>query len=56
MAMPPPRPPKPPSEPVGLRKIESRDLFEGARSIIIMHGDQHYQLRLTQANRLILTK
>lgn len=37
-------------------RIDSRDLFAGEREIIIAHGDDHYRLRLTSQNKLILTK
>jgi hemin uptake protein HemP len=37
-------------------RIESRDLFIGTREIIIGHGDDIYRLRLTNQNKLILTK
>ncbi|MGE0563423.1 MAG: hemin uptake protein HemP [Pseudolabrys sp.] len=41
---------------VGGDRIDSRDLFIGTREIIIEHGDDHYRLRLTAQNKLILTK
>jgi hemin uptake protein HemP len=37
-------------------KIESRDLFIGTREVIITHGREVYRLRLTNQNKLILTK
>jgi hemin uptake protein HemP len=37
-------------------RIDSRDLFVGTREIIIVHGGEHYRLRLTAQNKLILTK
>jgi hemin uptake protein HemP len=37
-------------------RIDSRDLFVGTREIIIVHGGDHYRLRLTAQNKLILTK
>lgn len=37
-------------------RIDSRDLFAGAREIIIRHGSESYRLRLTAQNKLILTK
>lgn len=36
--------------------VDSRDLFVGTREITIVHGDDHYRLRLTAQNKLILTK
>jgi hemin uptake protein HemP len=37
-------------------RIDSRNLFAGAREITIAHGDEIYRLRLTAQNKLILTK
>jgi hemin uptake protein HemP len=37
-------------------RLDSKDLFFGTRSIIIVHGSEAYQLRLTAQNKLILTK
>ena len=37
-------------------RLDSRDLFSGAREIIIAHGSDVYRLRLTSQNKLILTK
>lgn len=37
-------------------RLDSRDLFSGAREITITHGDDTYRLRLTAQNKLILTK
>ena len=37
-------------------RIDSRELFGGAREIIIAHGQDNYRLRLTLQNKLILTK
>ncbi|MFA6267731.1 MAG: hemin uptake protein HemP [Pseudolabrys sp.] len=37
-------------------RIDSRELFHGAREITIAHGDDTYRLRLTAQNKLILTK
>ena len=31
-------------------------LLKGAREVIILHAGQEYRLRLTSANKLILTK
>jgi hemin uptake protein HemP len=38
------------------QRLDSRDLFIGTREIIIEHGGELYRLRLTQQNKLILTK
>jgi len=37
-------------------RLDSRDLFAAEREIIIVHGEEHYRLRLTSQNKLILTK
>jgi hemin uptake protein HemP len=37
-------------------RIDSRELFIGTRELIIDHGGEHYRLRLTAQNKLILTK
>jgi hemin uptake protein HemP len=37
--------------------LDSRQLFQnGLRLVEIVHGEVRYSLRLTQANKLILTK
>ena len=38
------------------QRLDSRELFIGTREIIIDHGGELYRLRLTQQNKLILTK
>jgi hemin uptake protein HemP len=37
-------------------RLDSRDIFQAAREIIIAHGEETYRLRLTAQNKLILTK
>jgi hemin uptake protein HemP len=37
-------------------RIDSRELFQTEREIIIAHGEEIYRLRLTSQNKLILTK
>jgi hemin uptake protein HemP len=37
-------------------RIDSRELFQSEREIIIAHGEETYRLRLTSQNKLILTK
>lgn len=37
-------------------RVDSRDLLQGARELLIRHGDQEYRLRHTQNDKLILTK
>jgi hemin uptake protein HemP len=53
----------PPDKPHDIRhialtgnRLDSGDLFLATREIIIAHGDEHYRLRLTAQNKLILTK
>ena len=36
--------------------VRSEDLFDGSRELIIRHGSEEYRLRITRANKLILTK
>jgi hemin uptake protein HemP len=37
-------------------EIDSRELFQSERELLIRHGDDTYRLRLTGLNKLILTK
>jgi hemin uptake protein HemP len=37
-------------------RIESSALFRGRREVVILHQGQEYRLRITRANKLILTK
>lgn len=46
-----PKKPSPPACPV----YRSEDLFAGAKVVVIVHGGREYQLRITNANKLILT-
>ena len=36
--------------------VRSSSLFASARTVLIEHAGQHYQLRITRENKLILTK
>lgn len=36
--------------------IESHQLLRGGRELVILHGEHEYRLRLTQNDKLILTK
>lgn len=36
-------------------RVRSEDLFAGNKLVIIVHGDREYLLRVTTANKLILT-
>ena len=38
------------------QRVDSRELLQGEREVIIQHGDQEYRLRHTQNDKLILTK
>ena len=38
------------------RVLISRDLFGDDREVIIRHGREEYRLRITRADKLILTK
>jgi hemin uptake protein HemP len=38
------------------RQISSTSLFHGRREIVILHHGQEYRLRITKADKLILTK
>ena len=37
-------------------RIESSALFRGRREVVILHQGHEYRLRITRANKLILTK
>ena len=43
-------------EPPAPRTLTTVELFAGRREIVIVHGDAKYRLRITRANKLILTK
>jgi hemin uptake protein HemP len=36
--------------------IHTEQLFGAAREVIIKHGEEEYRLRITRADKLILTK
>jgi len=36
--------------------LRSRDLFRSRREVLIVHRDEVYRLRITRADKLILTK
>lgn len=40
----------------GVRVIDTGTLFAGARTVCIRHGAELYTLRITRADKLILTK
>ncbi|NWG87774.1 MAG: hemin uptake protein HemP [Hydrogenophilaceae bacterium] len=35
--------------------FHSNELFAGGKVVVILHGGREYQLRITNANKLILT-
>lgn len=37
-------------------KIDTKEIFDKSNIITIVHEGQEYQLRITKANKLILTK
>jgi hemin uptake protein HemP len=37
-------------------RLPSRDLFRGRREVVILHAGHEYVLRITKADKLILTK
>lgn len=37
-------------------RMSSNELLRGTRELIIQHGENEYRLRLTQNDKLILTK
>jgi len=36
--------------------VNSAELFRNACELVIVHGDEEYRLRITRADKLILTK
>lgn len=51
----PPAPPAVAKSPAEPRRIDSRELFAGAREILIDHDGRTYRMRITQLGKLILT-
>ena len=57
LTSPPPTPEsRQPTEPGGPARIDSPALFRGRREVVILHQGQEYRLRITKADKLILTK
>ena len=52
----PNRPPIPPRPALPEREVDSRELMQGYREIIIRHGDEAYRLSVTRSGKLILRK
>ena len=46
----------PPAAGVPEIELTSDALFEGAKTLTILHGGERYLLRITRQNKLILTK
>ncbi|MGE7138242.1 hemin uptake protein HemP [Luteibacter sp. NPDC031894] len=42
--------------PAATRRIESKNLLDGSRELVIEHQGSEYHLRLTRNDKLILTK
>jgi hemin uptake protein HemP len=38
------------------REVDSRDLMQGQREIVIRHGEEAYRLSVTRSGKLILRK
>jgi hemin uptake protein HemP len=49
-------PPAGPPATEAQRQVPSAALFQGRREIVIVHHGQEYRLRITRADKLILTK
>jgi hemin uptake protein HemP len=37
-------------------RVDVRMLLQGCREVILVHGAEHYRLKVTSAGKLILTK
>lgn len=56
---PPPEPPGAqhgPMPPAKVREVDSQELFQGQKTVVIRHGTEVYRLLLTRHNKLILQK
>jgi hemin uptake protein HemP len=42
--------------PTPVAEVDSRQLLEGRRELLIRHGEERYRLRHTRNDKLILTK
>lgn len=49
-------PTRSPMRGVAREAIDSHALLRGGRELVIVHGEHEYRLRLTQNDKLILTK
>lgn len=48
--------PPPALTPAQTREVNSQDLMQGTREIIIRHGEEAYRLSVTRSGKLILRK
>ncbi len=48
--------PAPASSPSGTLRLSTSQLFQGRRSVVIVHSGQEYRLQITKSGKLILTK
>jgi hemin uptake protein HemP len=39
-----------------VRRLDAASVFAGHREVVLVHRGQEYRLRITKANKLILTK
>lgn len=46
----------PPSGYPSMREVNSQELMQGTREIIIRHGEEAYRLSVTRSGKLILRK
>jgi hemin uptake protein HemP len=49
-------PSRSPTRSAARETIDSHALLRGGRELVIVHGEHEYRLRLTQNDKLILTK
>jgi hemin uptake protein HemP len=43
-------------QPTAMREVDSQDLMQGNREIVIRHGTEAYRLSVTRSGKLILRK
>ena len=48
--------PEPNASKLQERVVRTQELFGSHREVIIKHGEEEYRLRITKADKLILTK
>ncbi len=47
---------EPENTPISQREVNSQDLMQGNREIVIRHGTEAYRLSVTRSGKLILRK